>query len=199
LAKIPFEVEKGLYIKKSAEVLGVDEGDLRREIAKHAAPDRHAVEQPPAAPPVPVQRPRAEEMVVHLMLRDEGIARDLAGKIGPGDFTDPLFRRAAERIFSVLAAGGGLDVRSLAVEDDDELNRLFTHYSVMDAEYTDPHRTCADCVDRIKQHGSSKQIKVLLGAIREAEAGGDRAKLEDLQRKLIELRRGGAGRRSGSA
>jgi uncharacterized protein (DUF2126 family) len=131
-------------------------------------------------------------MLIHLMLRDEAIARSLAEKIVPEDFTDPLYRRAAERIFAALAAGSGLDVRALAVAGEDELNRLFTHYSVMDAEYTDPHKTCADCVDRIKQQGSSKKIKALLAAIREAEARDDQRRLAELQRQLIDIRRSGA-------
>ncbi len=193
LARIPSEVEKGLYIKRSAEVLGVDEGDLRREVARYAAPARSGGESAAAIsrPPRPEQRPRAEEMLIHLMLRFEGIARGLAVKVRPDDFTDPLYRRAAERIFTVLSAGGELDPRSLAVEGDEELNRLFSHYAVLEAEYEDPHRTTADCVDRIKQQDSSRRIRKLLSAIQEAEAAGDRQRLQELQQELVEVRRGG--------
>ena len=192
LDKITSEIEKSHYIKKTAEALNIEESDLRREIARHAAPGRPAGGKAPAGAPRAAQRPRAEEMLVHLMLRDETIARELAGKIGPQDFTDPLFRRAIERMLAVLAAGGGLDVRSLAVEGDDELNGLILHYSVLDGEYADPHRTCADCVDRIKQRGSSKRIKELLTAIQDAETEGNRARLDELQRQLIDLRREGS-------
>jgi DNA primase len=191
LARLPSEVEKGLYIKRSAEVLGVDEGDLRKEIVKFSGTGRTGAEQAAPVPQRAGQRPRAEEMLIHLMLRDDGIARSVGGRIGPADFTDPLFRRAAERILAVIAAGGSTDVRALSVDGDEELNRLFTRYSVMDADYADPDRTCTDCVDRIKQQGSAKRIKELLTAIQGAEARGDREELEELQRQLIDLRREG--------
>jgi DNA primase len=193
IAKLPSGIERSHYLQRTAERLDVDEGVLRQEMTRMGAAHPRTEEEArvPRSGQRHGQRPRAEEMLIHLMLRDEGIARGVAGKIGPADFTDPLYRRAAERIQAVLSSGGAYDVRSLTVEGDDELNRLFTHYSVMDTEYGDPDRTCADCVDRIKQQGSSKRIKALLTAIQGAEASGDRVKLEELQRQLIDLRREG--------
>jgi DNA primase len=190
--KITSEIEKSHYFKMAAEALGVDEGDLRREITRHAGPvpARQPGESAPSAASRTGQRPRAEEMLVHLMLRDESIARSVAVKLAPGDFTDPLLRRAAERIFSVLSAGGQLDVRSLAVGGDDELNRLFSHFTVLDTEYMDPYKTSTDCIDRIRQQGSSERIKELLASIRQAESQGDHQRLQDLQRQLVEVRRG---------
>jgi len=105
------------------------------------------------------------------MLRNDAVARSLAVRIAPEDFTDPLFRRAAERIFAVLGAGRSLDVRSLAVEGDDELNRLISHYAVLETDYADAgtngdlEKACADCVERVKQQGSTKKMKTLLAAI----------------------------------
>jgi len=195
IARLTSSIERDHYLKKAAETLGVPEEALRDDLRKLAAAPAMPREGAPAGTTDAVsragQRPRAEEMLIHLMLRDEAIARDLAARIAPGDFTDPLYRRAAERIFAVLASGGSCDVRSLSVDDDEELNRLFTQYSVLEAEYADPQRICDDCVDRIRQQGSSKRIKMLLADIQAAEARGDTTKLAELQRQLIELRRDG--------
>jgi DNA primase len=191
IAKLPSGIERDHYLKRTAEALDVDEAVLRQELAQHAAaPVRAVGEKAPAAALQTGHRPRAEEMLVHLMLRDESVARQIAEQIRPEDFTDPLLRRTVERIFSVLAAGGGLDVRSLVVEGDEELNGLISHYSVLDGEYADLQKTCDDCVDRIKQQGSSKRIKALLALIRDAEQQGERERLAELQRELLQARRG---------
>jgi hypothetical protein len=119
-------------------------------------------------------------------------------RIAPEDFTDPLFRRAVERIFEVVGAGGALDVRSLVVEGDDELNRLFSHYSVLETDYIDAgkagemEKTCSDCIDRMKQQGSSKKMKSLLTAIQAAESRGDRELLRVLQEQLVTIKRSAA-------
>jgi DNA primase len=201
IAKLSSGIEQDHYLKKTAEALDVDEGLLRQEMAKqrtaHAGPrERTAV----GATAPRGQRPRAEEMLIHLMLKDEAVARSLAEQIVPEDFTDPLYRRVVERIFSMLKSGAGLDPRALAVADDDELNRLISHYSVLEIAYsehagTDQDRkvslekTCADCVDRLRQHGSAKKVKSLIAAIQVAEAQGDKERLRSLQEELVQMRR----------
>ncbi|NTW59286.1 MAG: DNA primase [Nitrospirae bacterium] len=201
IAKLPSGIERDHYLRRTAEALDVDEGLLRQEMTKqrtaHAGPRERTAA---GTPPHKGQRPRAEEMLIHLMLRDETIARSLSEQITPEDFTDPLYRRAAERIFSVVKSGGELHPRSLAVPGDDELGRLISHYSVLEIAYSDQtgtdqnqkvslEKTCADCVDRIRQHGSAKRMKSLLAAIHEAETRGDRERLRSLQEELVQIRR----------
>jgi len=201
IAKLPSGIERDHYLKRTAEALDVDEGLLRQEMTKqrtaHAGPRERTAA---GTTPHKGQRPRAEEMLIHLMLRDETIARSLSEQITPEDFTDPLYRRAAERIFSVMKSGGELHPRSLAVPGDDELGRLISHYSVLEIAYSDQtgtdqnqkvslEKTCADCVDRIRQHGSAKRMKSLLAAIHEAESRGDRERLRSLQEELVQIRR----------
>jgi DNA primase len=201
IARLPSGIERDHYLKKTAEALNVDEATLRQDMTKqrtaHAGPRERTAA---GTPPHKGQRPRAEEMLIHLMLRDETIARNLSEQITPEDFTDPLYRRAAERIFSVMKSGGELHPRSLAVPGDDELSRLISHYSVLEIVYSDQtgtdqnqkvslEKTCADCVDRIRQHGSAKRMKSLLAAIHEAESHGDRERLRSLQEELVQIRR----------
>ena len=128
------------------------------------------------------QRPRAEEILIHLMLRDENMARSLRGDIAPEEFTDPLYQRAAKKIFSLLDAGGRLDVKALLNDDDEELSGLITHYSALDIDYSDPQKHCNDCVSVIKQQNYEKKIKTLARAINEAAARGDWAE----HRKFLE-------------
>jgi hypothetical protein len=138
------------------------------------------------------------------MLKDEGIAKSLQEQIQPQDFTDPLYRRAAEKIFEVLRAKGSLELRSLLQEGDEELNGLFSHYAVLENVYEDTEKSCRDCVDFIKQQDPEKKIKLLIKAIQEAEARGDRAEFVRLTKEQQELSRrpgrrirGMEGKRSG--
>ncbi len=181
IARIPSGIERDYYLKKTAEALDVNETLLRQEMTKQARPRQQAVTAGAAARPRQ-QRPRAEEILIHLMLRDENMARSLRGDIAPEEFTDPLYRRAAEKIFSLLDTGGRLDVKALLDDDDEELSGLITHYSTLDIDYSDPQKHCDDCVSVIKQQNYEKKIKTLTRAINEAAARGDWAE----HRKLLE-------------
>jgi len=117
------------------------------------------------------------------MLRDEETARGLADEIRPQDFTDPLFRRAAERIFETLRQRGSLAPEALLQEGDEELNRLVTHYSVLELAYEDPAKSREDCVALLKQQDPEKQMKQIVKALREAEEQGN----ADEYRRLLEM------------
>ncbi len=188
IAKLPSSIERNHYLKKTAEALDVSEADLRQEMAKVVKPET-ATRRVQAGVSAQHRRPKAEESLIHLMLRDEKIAQSLRGQIRPQDFTDPLFRRAVERIFEVLRSKGSLELRSLLREGDEELNVLLSHYAVLERVYEDPEKSCRDCVDFIKQQDPEKKIKLLSKAIQEAEARGDRAEFVRLTKEQQELSR----------
>jgi DNA primase len=197
IAKLPSGIERDHYLKRTAEALDVDEGLLRQEMTKQRTAQAGPRERTAVGTTAHKgQRPRAEEMLIHLMLRDEAVARSLSEQIAPEDFTDPLFRRVAERIFSVLNGGEELHPRSLAVPGDDELNRLISHYSVLEIAYSDQagtdrdqqanlEKTTSDCVHQIKNQGSEKTIKDITKALKEAEERGDWTE----HRRLLETQR----------
>lgn len=185
IAKVPSGIERDYYIKKTAEALDLDEALLRQEMPKRAgSPVRNTPEE--ARTPAHARRPRAEEMLIHLMLKDEPLARSLKTQISPQDFTDPLYQRAAQRIFDALEKSG-LDAGRLLTEGDEELNNLITHYSVLDMDYNDPEKSCRDCVEIIKQQDPEKKMKALIKAIQEAEAKGDWAELRRLSEIQMQL------------
>jgi DNA primase len=188
IAKLPSGIERDHYLRKTAEALDLDESVLRQEMQQ---PKRFLPEgtsgRLPTAPRS--HRPKAEEILIHLMLRDERIAQSLVSRIDPRDFTDPLFRRAAERIFEVLAATGRTSPDALYVEGDEALNSLISHYSVLDLVYDNADKSCQDCVDLIKQQDPEKKMKQIVKAIKEAEAQGDSAALVRLIEEQQELSR----------
>ncbi len=188
IARLSSGIERDYYLKRTAEALDLDETVLRQEMpkqAKHPGPAAGATTQAPSRG----HRPRAEEILVHLMLKDETIARNLQSQIKPQDFTDPLFRRMVQRIFDVLAATGSLDSRALMQDGDEELNGLLSHYAVLEMEYDDPEKHCQDCVEIIKQQDPEKQMKLLSKALEEARVRGDRAEFIRLAKEHQELSR----------
>ena len=121
------------------------------------------------------------------MLKDETIARSLQQRIKPQDFTDPLYRRAAEKIFAVLTAQGTFTVNTLLAGGDEELNHIISHYSVLEMVYDDPEKSCQDCVELIQQQDPEKKMKHIIRAMKEAESRGDRAELVKLMEEQKDL------------
>jgi DNA primase len=200
IAKLPSGIEQDHYLKKTAEALNVDEATLRNDMARqrtaHAGPRERTAA---GATAYKAQRPRAEEMLIHLMLRDDSVARSLMGQLTAEDFTDSLLRRIAKRIFDLLEHDSKLDIRAMQVEGDEELNRLISHYSVRELEWEGEselsqkeetrNQNIRDCVSLIKQHDPEKKIKAIEKAMKEAEEKGDLEEQRRLQILQIELSR----------
>ncbi len=198
IAKLPSGIERDHYLKRTAEALDVDEAVLRQELKQHRAPQAGPREASSAGGAAPRGlHPKAEEMLIHLMLRDENIVREIHGHLSVQDFSDPLLGRAAKRIFDQLESGGPLDLRSLQTEGDAELNRILSQYSVRELDWeceSDPtkkeetkKKSVRDCLDLLKQHDPERKMKLLNKAIQEAEARGDHdevARLMDEQNTL---------------
>ena len=187
IAKLPSGIERDYYLKRTAEALDLDETVLRQEMPKQIkGPSPHPTEEK-----VPVthrgRRPRAEETLIHLMLKDGAIALRLRDQVKPEDFTDPLFQRAAKRIFGSLDDQGRLDVGALLRDGDEELKNLISHYSVLERVDDDQEKSCQDCVNLIKQKDTEKKIKLLIKAIEDASARGDRAEFVRLTEEQQEL------------
>ncbi|HUI66948.1 MAG TPA: DNA primase [Nitrospirota bacterium] len=180
IAKIPSGIERDHYIRKTAEALDLNETVLRQEMPTHSRRAASGGAKGDVPVPARARRPKAEEILIHLMLKDEEIARSLQEQIQPQDFTDPLFQRAVQRILDALEKTGRLDMGTLIQDGDEELNSLISHYSVLEMDYHDPHKHCQDCVDIIKQQNHARRMKALITAIKNAEVSGDSAELARL-------------------
>lgn len=189
IARLPSDIERNHYLKKTAEALDVAESDLRQELSKAAKKTVNVRGKEHVVPSARQQRPKAEEILIHLMLKDEKTARLLKEQLSPQDFTDPLFQLAAAKIFEVLDSRGELDISALLAGGDEELSRLISRYSVLESNYEDPEKHCRDCIDVIKQRDPEKRIKLLVKEIREADERGDAAALARLYEEQNALTR----------
>lgn len=190
IAKLPSGIERDHYLKKTAEALDLDESLLRQEM-RPKGPSQPGREKT-ASPVHATHRPKAEEILVHLLLKDEAIARSLKDRLSAEDFSDPLLRRAVQRIFKILEIQERVETRVLLQEGDEELNSLISHYSVLEMDYDDPEKNFNDCVDAIRQQNHRRRMKALISAIRQAEAKGDRTELSRLlqEQNMLSKKRG---------
>ncbi len=195
VSKLPTSIERNHYLKKIAEILDLNEADLHQELAGQQ--QKHQVKASVNKLNLTTQqsrckteeRPKAEETLIHLMLRDSSIAKQLIDQIKPEDFTDSLFRRIAEGVFKLLNNQSEIDTRSLFVEGDEELNNLISQYSVAEVTCEDPDQNCKDCVDIVKQRDPEKKLKFLYKAIKEAESRGDDSEVARLMKEQNQLGR----------
>jgi DNA primase len=173
IIRLPSGIERDYYLKRTAEALDLDETLLRQEMPMQGTvPASHGEKETGQVAPRG-HRPRAEETLIHLMLKDAAVALHLKEQMKPEDFTDPLFQRAARHIFSVLDDQGRFEVGDLLREGDEEIRNLISHYSVLEMVYDDQAKSCSDCIDLIKQKDPEKRMKQLLKAIDEAAAAED--------------------------
>jgi len=187
IARLQSGIERDYYLKKTAEALDLDEAVLRQEMPKDARPRQAPPVHGRAAPPVRSRRPKAEEILIHLMLKDGALAQSLLGELRPQDFTDPLYQRAAERMFEVLGQDGSLEPSCLFRDGDEELNSLFSHYAVLELDCEDPQKSFRDCVSLIRQQDPEKKMKQIVRALKEAEQqgnDGEYKRLLELQQEL---------------
>ena len=192
IAKLPSAIERDHYLKKTAEALDLDEAVLRQEMPKQAKGlPHHPTEEKAVAAPRG-HRPRAEETLIHLMLKDAAIAASLKDQMQPQDFTDPLFQRVAQRIFEMIEKQGGFTIGALLQDGDEEIRNLISHYSVLEMVYEDQEKSYRDCMDLIKQKDPERKMKLLLKAIDEAAAREDWAEYRRLLEEQNQL-----GRRAG--
>jgi len=189
IAKLPSGIERDHYLKRTAEALDLDESVLRQEMPRQVKGPAHTPVSEKAPATHKGHRPKAEETLIHLMLKDGAIALSLKDQVKPEDFTDPLLQRAAERIFDSLDDQGKLDVGTMLRDGDEELKSLISHYTVLDRVDENQEKSCRDCVDLIKQKDPEKKIKSLIKAIEEATARGDRAEFIRLTEEQKELSR----------
>jgi DNA primase len=186
IVRLPSSMEQSHFLKKTAEALDVSEADLRQEMAKAKKPVSPA-ERAHAVTSGRNRKSSVEETLIHLMLIDEKIAKIVLEQLQPEDFTDPSFRRAVQKMSSVLKVNGSLQLGQLLQDEDEELKNIFSHYAVLEMVEEDAEQSCQDCIDNIKQQNPEKKMKMIEKEMQDAEARGDAAALRRLQEELMAL------------
>jgi DNA primase len=187
-------ITRGLYLARAAEVVGVGEEVLEREL-RHvrsarrsptsSAPPRDRVErQPPEARARSHERRRefgseglsAERELVRLLLHRRQHVEAVAEDVGAESFREP---RLAQ-IFTRLVASPDQATEALAAGLDDDAVDILNELSGNQGGLDDPVRIIRDCVSVLKRRKLGEQIDAI---DRELPLAADAEKDELVRRK----------------
>ncbi len=179
ISKIPNSIERGFYIKKIAEETDIDEASLLEELKKLKGPKKVQSSRTSASSVEPFtihssqSRPKAEEILIHLMLKNKGIAGEIVDSLSPDDFVYPPFRIIVKAIEDSLKRFGEvLPERFISHEKDQEVLGLLSELSLKDMEYDDIRKAMEDCLLHINLREKEKRLSEIQSRIREAERKG---------------------------
>ncbi len=189
IQKIPHRIERGYYLKKLAEGLQVNEQDLLDEVK---AQRTHGQAQKGAAPqPSPMQLPKEEEILLHLLLHHRLSVDQLLEEIQPEDFSDPRSKQLFGALAESAKQSGTIRLQDILHQEaiGSELASLLTSLSLQEPDYEDIHQTIADCLRVAKLKKLRTSMKSLERQIRLAEQEGRPEVIRNLQGQLLGLKK----------
>lgn len=172
ISKIPNSIKRGFYIKRLAEKTGIDEPFLIEEFKKLKTPkkdrgSRFTVQSLQS-------RPKAEELLIHLMLKDKDIASEILDTLSPEDFTYIPFRIIVRAVRESLEKFKEvIPERLISNENDQEALSLLSELSLKEFEYEDLRKVMEDCLFRINLSEREKRLSEIQTRIKEAELRGE--------------------------
>ena len=183
-------VRQGEYIRLLADNLGVREdairGQLRRLGGSAAAwPGEQAAHQSASGTGVRVS---TERLLLQLLVEDASVREALRGIVAPDVFTEAEHRELAAVLLEI---GPGEDDPGRWRErlGNETAVSLLSRFLIADRPMGDPNRMAHECVRRLRRFALQARVDGLLDALREADRGRDRQRVEALQIELGELYR----------
>ncbi len=186
LAREPREVERAAWVRRAAEVGGLDRAALETELRRAQRP----AAPPPRPQPAPAQAHGRGEMLAAekwLLAMIVGGALGIEEALGELDESDVADRPAAplwRALLALVRRGAGLDLAALASELPDPAQQQQVRELVFAPPPTG-NATPLGCVHEIKAWALEARKQTVLRALHAAGPRGDDA----LERELIELKR----------
>lgn len=194
LSRVDSAVERAGWVKRAAEIGGLDAAALETELRRARQPPAPAPR--PQAPPAPQQRRAADLLPAEKWLLSMVVngAEGIEEALGELDETDVASRPAAElwlALLALLRRGAGVDAGALASELRDEaLRRLVTELAMQPLPTGDA--TPLGCVLEMKCWPLEARRAEIVRALRQAGPEGDDAlaqELHELTQRIAELTR----------
>lgn len=171
ISKIPNNIERGYYLKRLSEKTGIEETFLLEEFRRMKVQKR--VHSPQSTVHSQRLRPKAEEILIHLMLKDKDIANEILNVLNVEDLTYLPFRTIAKAIETSLVKFKEIrPEKFINNEKDPEAFNLFSELSIKEMEYEDERKVMEDCLLHINNREKDKRLSELQFKIKEAEIKG---------------------------
>lgn len=188
VAKIKNLIERDLYIKKVAEILGLKEEIVRGSLEQPRKGNR--IEQV-GTERVTDSGPRgAEETLLQLMLEFPSLTARVREEKIVELFGDPVFRKIGIKLLEEQVKEGKLEASKIIdLLEDEQSKRAFSHLSLREPNFNHENfqKIFRDCILKIKLNDLELQKRRLLADIKEAEEKKDNPRRNNLSLKWQEV------------
>jgi len=181
LQKLTNPVEKAAALRHVADHMGMDEKVLLERY--RSLPRRPAVADETPAVPAEKPLPKAEEVLVRLLLHEK-LAPDMIAQLAADDFADPRARRLIALALEGQDAEGALNVNELTarVQDDALCGAVVRAFALRDLPYDDAKVAFHEGLKALKL----KRIMDEIQEIKTAQAAAERAGHSETLRSLLD-------------
>lgn len=182
ISKIKNSILQSGYLKRLAEILSIDEADLRRELKK-IRPDYSYRYQPiPQEGPQGAKSRMAEKILAGLMLEDNIFIQCVKDNLSCSDFKDVSIKKIVEKLFQHYDMNKKISPSKLmdCFEEEEDVCACISELIATCENLVDKKKSLDDCIQWVRQCGIKDKLKALCEEIRLAQEKGDDSKVVDL-------------------
>jgi DNA primase len=174
IRRIPNEIRRYSYLRGLAERLRLDVALLVGKLQQSPGRPRAAGEikgqaSKEAAPRSKETVPKAEEMLVRLMVHQPGLIPKVTEEKIIEEFESPYLQRLARGLEALYRGSGELDLKGAALDEDLTARLREIAFRAENADRVPGVKALQDCIDRIRDKRKERESKELTARIREME------------------------------
>ncbi|MDD5617483.1 MAG: DNA primase [Candidatus Omnitrophica bacterium] len=185
IKRIKNEITKSEYIKLLSEKISISESSLLKEINKIKT-DQNNYDSPRIEKDTENIYPKAEKMLIKLILDDARITESIKGHIDPGDLQDKRLQKILALAFELYNNYQQIKPNQIIsyLDDDKECINLISELSseeTLICETNNRENIVKDCLKQIELNNAKLRCQYLQTQIKSAEEKGD----SESMRKLV--------------
>jgi len=183
VSKISNAILQSGYLKRLAEILAIEERDLRKELKKVKPDYTYRVENIRASgPEEETKASMAEKILAGLMLEDTVFVRSVRTNLDSSDFKDRAIRKIVNRLYDYYDAKREIVPSKLidSFKGQEDVSRSISELIATCENLVDKTKCMDDCIEWVKQCGLKNRLKKLCDEIKLAQDSGDESRIVDL-------------------
>ncbi|GJL77440.1 MAG: DNA primase [Nitrospinaceae bacterium] len=185
LKKVKNELERTEWVKYLWEKAGVDDSALRKELKRVLVQNQPSVNVQTSKAP---KKTNPELYLIHLMLSDQRVAREIFDQVSFKEFNDPDLRQVAELVHQFIEEAQPVAIaRLLDKTERPEVRAVLTQIGLEPITFENPSQGAADCIKEIKKENVENEIKELKRRRNEAEKAGKSDQSREIHSQLQKI------------
>ena len=184
IKKISNRIEKDQYIQRVSRGFGIEKEVILSELRR--GNERKKGVLPEKVKETAVERPKAEEILLSLLIRDWALRKMVGDLLRVEDFTNPQFQEIAGHLLR-----SERDIHEIinSEECNQEIKDTMTKMAVNEMHFDSPEKTLSDCIRALQRSRLDREFKEVEKEIAAAELGGTFERVKELLLKKQELLR----------